>query len=496
MSSYRKPQAPGITVADMAWIAGILLLAVALRAYKLDASLWFDEIETVIKYLHIPTSQLLVTYENLNNHMFHSLQAQLSVALFGETPWTIRLPAMLFGVASIWALWRLCHEILSPWEARFAALLMAVSYHHVWFSQNARGYTGLLFFALVATWLLIRALRDPNWRVWVWFGLCLALSMYTHLTAAFFFLAAGIAYLLVVAWRAVNPSAKPLPPLWMPILGCAFGVGVTLILYAPLIGQMVAAFTEVSVGEEPAAYAESIAQWDSPLWMVSEIVASMGPVGVLLPGVLVVAAVGVVSLWRTVPLVPLILLIHVPVTIGLLVAFEFRVWPRYFLTDIGLIILLLVHGAFVLGRWAAGFGFVPTALKGERLAIVFAAVGIAATLVLLPRNYLYPKQDYAGVTAYVEENRAPESLVIAIGRGSYPFTSYMAPHWERAETLEAFQALRKPGVETWLVFTFPNVIPERHADIFKAAGPDFEKAAYFPGTLSDGGFVVLRSPDG
>jgi len=320
--------------------------------------------------------------------------------------------------------------------------------------------------------------------------------MYTHLTAAFFFLAAGIAYLLVVAWRAANPSSAPLPPLWMPVVGCAVGVAVTLVLYAPLIGQMVSAFTEVSVGEEPAAYAESIEQWDSPLWMASEIVASMGPVGFLLPGVLVVAAIGIISLWRRAPLLPLVLLIHVPLTIGLLVAFEFRVWPRYFLTDIGLISLFLVHGAFVLGRWIGGFGIVPAALKGERLAIVFAAAGIAATLVLLPRNYLYPKQDYAGVRNYVEAQRAPQSVVIAVGRGSYPFTSYMAKHWARAETLEAFQALRKPGVETWLVFTFPDVIPKRHADIFEAAGPGFVKAAYFPGTLSDGGFVVLRSPDG
>ncbi len=221
MTSSRKPQTSVITVVDVAWISGIILLSLALRIYKLDASLWFDEIETVIKYIHIPTSQLLVTYENLNNYMFHSLLAQLSVGVFGESTWALRLPAMLFGVASIWALWRLCFEVVGPWEARFAALLMAVSYHHVWFSQNGRGYTGLLFFALVATWLLIKALRDPSWRVWLGFGVCLALSMYTHLTAVFFFLAAGIAYLLVVGWRAVNPSAAPLPPLWMPIFGCA-----------------------------------------------------------------------------------------------------------------------------------------------------------------------------------------------------------------------------------------------------------------------------------
>ena len=53
----------------MAWIAGIMALALALRAYKLDASLWFDEVETLVSYVRLPTETLVTTYENLNNHM-------------------------------------------------------------------------------------------------------------------------------------------------------------------------------------------------------------------------------------------------------------------------------------------------------------------------------------------------------------------------------------------------------------------------------------------
>ena len=34
---------------------------------------------------------------------------------------------------------------------------MATSYHHIWFSQNARGYTMIGFFALASTWLLLKA---------------------------------------------------------------------------------------------------------------------------------------------------------------------------------------------------------------------------------------------------------------------------------------------------------------------------------------------------
>jgi uncharacterized membrane protein len=48
-------------------------------------------------------------------------------------------------VASIGALYLLGRAVAGPTEALFAAALMTVAYHHVWFSQNARGYSGLLF---------------------------------------------------------------------------------------------------------------------------------------------------------------------------------------------------------------------------------------------------------------------------------------------------------------------------------------------------------------
>ena len=41
-------------------------------------------------------------------------------------------------------------------EAAGAALILTVSYHHIWFSQNARGYTAVLFFVVLSTYALLR----------------------------------------------------------------------------------------------------------------------------------------------------------------------------------------------------------------------------------------------------------------------------------------------------------------------------------------------------
>src|SRR4029077_12226550 len=108
-----------------------------------------------------------------------------AVLLFGDSSWSVRLPAVLFGVASIWALFLLGRELLSTREGLLSAALMTVSYHHIWFSQNARGYTALLFWSLLSSWFLVRALKTSRNRDWVLHALATALGVYSHITMLF-----------------------------------------------------------------------------------------------------------------------------------------------------------------------------------------------------------------------------------------------------------------------------------------------------------------------
>src|SRR5438034_884751 len=77
--------------------------------------------------------------------------AHVSIAALGDQAWSLRLPATLFGVVTIPALYFLAREFAGRTEALFGCLLLTVSYHHVWFSQNARGYTLLAFLAVLST---------------------------------------------------------------------------------------------------------------------------------------------------------------------------------------------------------------------------------------------------------------------------------------------------------------------------------------------------------
>ena len=71
---------------------------------------------------------------------------------------------------------RLARLVYGNRAAVMTGLLLTLSWHHIWFSQNARGYTILLFGTVLATDLLLRALRDGLWRYWVGYALVIAFS--------------------------------------------------------------------------------------------------------------------------------------------------------------------------------------------------------------------------------------------------------------------------------------------------------------------------------
>src|SRR5262245_41137163 len=89
-----------------------------------------------------------------------------------------------------------------------AALLMAVSYHHVWFSQNARGYTELMFWSLIGTGLFIEGMAQPSRRTWFGYACVLAAAGYTHLSGVFFFAVHGLVYLAVSIKRFYSGSRR------------------------------------------------------------------------------------------------------------------------------------------------------------------------------------------------------------------------------------------------------------------------------------------------
>src|SRR6185503_19164406 len=180
--------------------------------FQLNSSYWTDEILALQKSFRLSLLQVITTFLGDTHHPLYSVFARVSLLMFGEAPWALRLPAVLFGVMAIAMTYVVARLAVRRREALFASLLLAVSYHHVWFSQNARGYTLIGLLALLTTWTLIRLLQQPTWRLAAAYALCAALGAYTHLTMVF--VAIGQALVAVVA------MARPQAP-WYCMRRCS-----------------------------------------------------------------------------------------------------------------------------------------------------------------------------------------------------------------------------------------------------------------------------------
>lgn len=156
------------------WV--VTIMGAALRIVHLDTGMWYDELFVVQNYLHSPTSEIM---KNFNCHILYTLLEKSSVWLLGESEWSLRLPALLMGIATIPFTHFLSGRIIRSRAAVFAgSLLLAFSMWHIWFSQGARGYSGMMLFCLASHYLYLRMHEEPNWRQAVLYVLSISAATY------------------------------------------------------------------------------------------------------------------------------------------------------------------------------------------------------------------------------------------------------------------------------------------------------------------------------
>lgn len=464
-------------------LAGLLGLSLVVRLVHLGDGLWLDEILMRVNYARPPLGQVLTDFTDQNQHLGYSVLANLSAKWFGESEFSIRLPAALYGVASIGALFWLLREIGPRREAWLSAALLAASYHHVWFSQNARGYTGVLFWTTLSSWLLLRGLAPEGARARTWwaFGTALALGVYTHLTMVFVAVA-QLAIYAAVAWRGRGGVAGR----WVPLV-CGFGFATLLgfCLYAIGIPQFLSSALHES---------STVSTWRNPLWTVIEILAAFGlsgPRSVIAIAAAAVFGVGVLSYGRDRP--ALVCLFFVPAILAAVIsiALGHHLWPRTFFLVAGFAIAIAIRGGLRSVEWGgARLGLSPH--TAARVASWGAGFVILGSAVSVPFAY-GPKQDFAAARQLVESERRPGDSAVAVGLARFPLERLYAPTWQSAEDASELAARRARAGHTWVVTAFPLHMAEVHSDIVKILEADFERRASFRGSLNGGDVEVFRS---
>ncbi|NOD65547.1 MULTISPECIES: glycosyltransferase family 39 protein [unclassified Ruegeria] len=476
---------------DVVVLLFILLLAAVLRTAGLNAPLWYDEIWTVDTHIRLPWGEMMRDY-SMNHHYFFSLQAKLVSQIFGEQAWAYRFPAVVFGVGLVGAIWWLARDVASTKVAHVSALLVALSYHQVWFSQNARGYTELAFWSTLGFVLFLRGIRHPTFGTWIAFGLTAAAAVFTHLTGVFFFVALGLVWLMSLT---TGLGRGELTRNWVvrPLVGVAFALVLILLAYLPILPSIAGTMGEIA----GTSAADPMQEFQNPLWTIVEGVRTtigninVGPMMlIVIIGGLIAIICGVIGAHSAQPLFFPSIVAHIGVTLAILLTFDMRIWPRFFFVDIGPTIILVVIGCQIAASLAARVFGRPALGRSLFVLGIFLMIGLS--LFLVQRNYVAPKQNLAGAFAFAEDIREPSERVYAINPGGPIFASHFEANWTTIDSPEEYaEAMVKPG-PVLLVVLFPNRMFRTIPALERDTGEALEFIKGFPGTLGDGAILVYR----
>lgn len=187
----------------------ILIVASLLRLWKLDkvpVSMFGDELEVGYQaYSILQTGKDY--YGDFMPLQFHSLaeyrtplylySAVPTVALFGITPWGVRLPAALFGIVGILGMYLLVKEITkNDSVALVSAFVLAISPWHIQYSRAGFEVTEMLAFFIFGLYFFLRSLKEPKF-LWV-SAILIVVTPWIYSTAKLF--APLLIIFLLVLW--------------------------------------------------------------------------------------------------------------------------------------------------------------------------------------------------------------------------------------------------------------------------------------------------------
>jgi hypothetical protein len=186
----------------------ILALAIFLRTYRFNSippGIYVDETNGGIDALKIlegeSVSPFATGWYGVPNGYIYYMAGMFK--LFGANWASLKLISLIPAILSVVVIYFLGRLLFGPMVGLMAMLLLAVSRWHLSMSRWGWSETAPPFFQILATFFLIRGLRDRRAFDYTLSGLLMGLSMYTYLSAR---LAAATIVVFILFWILTDPS--------------------------------------------------------------------------------------------------------------------------------------------------------------------------------------------------------------------------------------------------------------------------------------------------
>ena len=389
--------------------AFVTLLAAFLRMHALTAkSFWLDE-GISIDIARLPWPQFLhVMWSGEANMALYYLVLRFWLT-FGSSEGFVRGLSVLFSVATVPVVFFLGARLLSRRVGLLAALLLAINAYHIRYAQETRSYAMVVFFAVLATWLLAKNLQEPSSAHWGIYAAVCAMATYSHFYAVLLVPAHAISLL---SWRR-----DEIP--WRKLVGSFLAFGVMIVPVA----VFVFAIYVLKTGAPPSL-------WFTPLQPDSLVLLGIdfsGVDGRLLLS-LHVLAMGIAALgaarvrrggdqtseaWGYTLLfswlvAPVVMVVTVSLVKPLFV-------PRFLSFCLPALLLLV----------AVGISRLRPAVLSWGLFVAISICSIMADIRYYQYDFEMRRQDWRAVTSYVFEHAQPgDSIFFYHSGGEAPFAYY------------------------------------------------------------------------
>lgn len=146
----------------------ILLISFVLRLFVLDQSLWLDEATSGLVARDIGFIEILTEFSPGDFHPpFYYLFLKAWAFIFGATEIALRLFSVTAGVLTVYFVYLIGKEIKNSETGLLAAIFIATSGLHIYYSQEARMYALSAFLVTTLVYLFIKLKKSKG--IWLWF---------------------------------------------------------------------------------------------------------------------------------------------------------------------------------------------------------------------------------------------------------------------------------------------------------------------------------------
>ena len=172
-------------------LVGMLLIGFGLRVVVLDEAppgLRYDELQNYLMAGRVLAGERPIYFAESWGHepLYHYLQAG-SLALLGESDWSLRLPSVWLAMVALAASWLVAKKLLGRKVGLLTVAFLALSFWAVFYGRVGLRVGGVTAFAALMVYFLWRCWERPSGQRWPGLadgllgGLFLAAGVYTYL---------------------------------------------------------------------------------------------------------------------------------------------------------------------------------------------------------------------------------------------------------------------------------------------------------------------------